>query len=271
VIGVPVDGEGMIMEQLEQICQTYHPRLLYTVPTYHNPTGTSLSPARRERLLQLAQIYDFKIAEDDVYGFLAYDETAPATLKSLDKIGHVLYMTGFSKILTPGLRLGALVADNAALSPLLEAKRAADLHSSPLLQLCLADYLRRRHFTNHLQHLQHFYKERRDIMLAAMARHLPGCSWTYPRGGMCVWVTLPEGVNERDFYLEAITRGVGITPGRAFFSQPQPQPYMRLCFGAQPPHRIEEGIAILGDLLSELLNRRYAISVRAARASVTLV
>ena len=153
------------------------------------------------------------------------------------------------KVLLPGVRLGMIVAEEKYLLPLLAAKRTSDLFSSPLLQHALADYLHRHHLSTHLQRVRPLYHARRDAMLSALQRHLPECSWTCPSGGFNLWVTFPEQINERDFYLQAIERGVGIAPGAAFFLQSQTHAHMRLSFGSHTPARIEQGIAILGELL----------------------
>jgi DNA-binding transcriptional MocR family regulator len=271
VVGVPVDEEGLVLERLEEVCKTYHPRLVYTIPTFHNPTGVSLSAERRKQILQMARTYDFYLIEDDVYGFLAYREPAPLALKALDTEERVIYLLGFSKILAPGLRLGALVAGNGLLPEILSTKRTSDLTCSPILQRCLSGYLRKRHLTTHLQKLRHFYQERLDSVCGAAEIHLSDCRWRKPEGGLCFWVNLPQGINERDFYLEAAERGVGIMPGRAFFPQLRHEAYMRLSFGSNPPQRLIQGISLLGELLEDHGRRRLALASRAGRAVAQVV
>lgn len=271
VLGVPIDQDGMKVEHLEEVCKLYRPRLVYTIPTFHNPTGVSLSAERKERLLRLATVYDFLILEDDVYGFLGFGGPGPSPLKALDKENRVIYLTSFSKICAPGLRLGAMVAHEEQLAKLLTIKRASDLGNAPLQQRGLAEYLRRRHFPGHLQRVRGFYQQRLEVMLGALHRHLPQCEWHVPQGGLCVWLKLPEGINERDFYLAAIERGVGITPGRAFFPHPSPAAHFRLGFACHEREQIEQGVAILGRLLTDHLLRQAFVAARAGQSLVALV
>jgi DNA-binding transcriptional MocR family regulator len=271
LVGIPRGAQGLDLEALEAACATYRPRLLYLVPTFHNPTGTSLGVQQRAAVLRLAATYGFVIVEDDIYGLLAHDGPAPPPLKASDEGERVVYLTSFSKALAPGLRLGALVAAPHLLPDLAEAKQAADLVSSPIAQLAVAEYLRRESFGAHLQRARELYRERRDIALAALDRYLPGCTWTHPEGGLSLWVTLPEGVNERDLFLDALDRGVGVTRGQAFFAQPQARAYLRLCFGAQPPAQIEEAVRLLAEALRAQLRRATVSALHAGRAVSPLV
>jgi DNA-binding transcriptional MocR family regulator len=270
IVAIPSDTHGILLDALEVACKRYHPRLLYLIPTFHNPTGRSLSNERRQALLRLARTYDFLIFEDDVAGMLSYDDPSAPALKASDTDGRVIYGSSFSKVLLPGIRLGMLVAAEKHLLPLLAARRTSDLFSSPLLQHALADYLHRHHLSVHLQRVRPLYRARRDAMLSALQRHLPECSWTCPPGGFNLWITFPEQINERDFYLQAIERGVGIAPGAAFFLQSQTRAHMRLSFSAHTPERIEQGIAILGDLLYTQLHYLQRLATRTGVASSLL-
>lgn len=273
IVGVPLDAGGIDPGALEEACARHRPRLLYSVPTYHNPTGITLAVERRAAVLRIARDYDLHILEDDVYGLLGYDEPAPAALKASDTDADalVVYSMSFSKSLAPALRLGALVAPPELLPALAGAKHSGDLVCSPLLQRALATYLRQGRFAAHLQQVRALYHARRDALLAALDTLPPGCRWTRPSGGLNVWVTLPEGVNERDFCVAAIERGVGVAPGSAFFAQPRRAAHLRLSFGAQPPENIAHGVAILGELLREHQRRRSLLLARASRESAPLV
>ncbi|MGO8948114.1 MAG: PLP-dependent aminotransferase family protein [Ktedonobacterales bacterium] len=271
VVTVPMDQNGVMLEALEEACLVHRPRLLYTVPTFHNPTGLSLASDRRASLLAIARTHDLLILEDDVYGMLSYEEPAPLPLKQLDRSGQVIYITSFSKSLAPGLRLGALVAAPDRLPILAAAKQSCDLVTSPLLQRVLATYLRLGHLEAHLQRVRTLYRERRDSLLRALDHYLPGCSYTQPKGGLSVWVSLPEHIDEADYCREAIERGVGIARGEAFFVQPQPRGYLRLSFGSHAPDQIEYGMRLLGETLSEHQRRRVTLLSRAGLTTHPLV
>ncbi len=165
IVGIPGDAYGVRLDALEAACKRYHPRLLYLIPTVHNPTGLCLPPERRQALLRLAHVYDFLIFEDDVAGMLAYDAPAIPALKAADNEGRVIYASSFSKMLLPGVRLGMIVCPEEHLSALLAVKRASDLFCSPLLQYALADYLYRHPLSAHLQRIWPLYRARRDAML----------------------------------------------------------------------------------------------------------
>lgn len=272
LIGVPMDEQGMRVDMLARLLREYKPRLLYTVPTFHNPTGISLAPERQTVLLNLAHEHNLLVLEDDVYGALGYDGPPPLPLKSRDKSGRVIHLGSFSKILAPGLRLGYLLANDEQLGPLLAAKRSADLHCSPLLQRALADYLSRGQLAAHLRLVRELYRERRDAMRRALVRSCPReVQWRVPGGGLCFWLELPPGVNGSDVYAEAIDRGVGVTLGSVFFPQPPRSAYLRLCFAAQTPENIERGITVLGELLGLHLRRRDQLAARACRETEPLM
>jgi DNA-binding transcriptional MocR family regulator len=271
VVAIPMDEGGMRVQELEVACSAHRPRLVYTVPTFHNPTGLSLDPDRGEALLALAREHDFLLLEDDVYGLLAYDGEVPLPLKARDQSGRVIYITSFSKSLAPGLRLGALAAGPDWLAPLAAAKQSSDLICSSLMQRALALYLRRGHFASHLQEVRILYRERRDAMFKALDTYLPSCGYTRPRGGLSIWVTLPEDIDEYDFCREATLRGVGVARGQAFFAQPQPHGHMRLCFGSHAPDQIEQGVRVLGELLQDYRRHRTLLLARAGLSAHPLV
>jgi 2-aminoadipate transaminase len=261
VIGIPRGASGLDLDAVERACRTHRPSLLYVVPTSGNPTGTSLPPDQCRVLLELARTYDFLILEDDVYGFLALDGKAIAPLKSRDTDGQVIYLTSLSKVLAPALRLGIVAATDAQLSALTDAKQGADMVSSMLLQRTASEYFRTGGMPAHLARVRALYRERRDAILRSLKQHLPGGTWTHPDGGLSLWVTLPQNVDERDFVRDAADEGVRVVPGRAFVTQPTQQGFMRLSYGMQNPDRIEEGVKILGSVLERHVARQGVLSV----------
>ncbi|HEX9413847.1 MAG TPA: PLP-dependent aminotransferase family protein, partial [Ktedonobacterales bacterium] len=271
IVGIPRDEDGLSLTVLEATCQLYHPRLLYLIPTFHNPSGVSLPEAQRADLLRLARKHELLLLEDDVYGWLAVDGPAPLPLKAEDEDGQVIYATSFSKALAPGLRLGALVAAETHMPRLVAAKYSSDLISSPLVQRALAEYLRRGSLDRHLRHVRVLYGARRDAMLDALERFVPGCAWTRPAGGLSIWLTLPEDASEREVYAALLARGVAVAPGRAFFPHPVTRGFLRLSFGSHPPHEIQRAIEVLGRVLIDQRKRHSEAVARAGREVAPLV
>jgi DNA-binding transcriptional MocR family regulator len=271
-VGVPMDEEGILPGALEAAIEAHHPRLLYMVPTFQNPTGVSMSLERQQEILAIAKRHELVILEDDIYGSLSYDGPSPLPLKARDSSGLVIYLSSFSKMLMPGIRVGLLAVAPPRLGSLIAAKRLSDLHSPPLIQYALADYLQRGGFAAHLRTIRSVYRERRDIFTDCLRRYFPGdASWTVPHGGFCIWVALPPGINGGDFYAEALERGVGFAPGHAFFPEHVRHGYMRLAFSSQPPEVIERGVAILGELMHTHLARRARQCVPSLYESVPMV
>jgi GntR family transcriptional regulator / MocR family aminotransferase len=256
-IGAPLDDDGLVVDALEPLILAHHPRFIYTIPVFQNPTGVCLSPARRAALIELAARHRVPLVEDDIYGRLAYEGAPSPALKADDPDGLVVHIGSFSKSLLPGVRVGYIAAAPELVGRLVVVKQAADLCSPLLLQRALALFLQHGRLTTHLRRVIPRYRERRDALLGAMSRYFPsGLRWTTPRGGFCSWVALPPGISTTDLYLAAIERGVAFAPGDVFFSGPAPRPYMRLVFATQPPDVIHEAIQILGDVLSMHLTRR---------------
>lgn len=230
------------------------PAFLYVIPDAHNPLGVSISAAKRRRLAETAAAYNLPILEDDPYGFLSYDGQCLPPVRAHND-SHVFYVGSFSKIMAPALRLGWLIAPEALLPKLTVIKEAGDLESSALTQRAVAAYLDDGHLPEHLARLRAEYRGRRDTMLAAMERHFPpDVSWTTPRAGMFIWVTLPEHVDTGALLETAVEReGVAFIPGHAF-AQPgtAARHTMRLNFSNCCLADIEEGIERLGRVLDEV-------------------
>lgn len=272
LVAVPMDEQGIRPDALETAIALHQPKLLYTIPTFHNPTGISMSPARQEVVLDIAQRHSLIVLEDDIYGQLSYDGPAPLPLKARDTSGLVIYLNSFSKVFMPGLRLGLLAAAPPLLESLVGVKRLADLHSPQITQRALAEYLARGNFAAHLRTIRSLYRTRRDAMVAALERYLPpDTTFTVPSGGFCCWVGLPPELRSDDVYLQAIERGVAFAPGQVFFPEQPAQSFLRLSFAAQTPDVIEQGIRTLGVVLSEQLSRRQRWRAQSLCESVPFV
>lgn len=254
VVGIPVDEHGMQVEQLEKLLQQHHPRLIYTIPNFHNPTGVCLSTARRRQLITLADRYNVPIVEDDFVGDLRYEGRTLPALKSLDPGGRVIYISTFSKMLMPGLRVGFLVADGPVYERLAYAKRTNDLATSNLIQRALEAYVTVGRYQAHLRRSCLAYRKRLEAMLQAIHRHLPASvAWVPPQGGLFVWLRLPEGMASQDLLPLACREGVAFAPGWTFYPQGQVEDRcLRLNFIAHTPEGIEEGVRRLGRALRQL-------------------
>ncbi|MBX3082423.1 MAG: PLP-dependent aminotransferase family protein [Anaerolineae bacterium] len=256
LVGVPMDEEGMQVEHVERLLQQHHPKLIYTMPTFHNPTGVCLSTARRRQLLALAALYNVPIVEDDFVGDLRYEGRAQPALKALDAGGNVIYISSFSKMLMPGLRIGFLLAEGPIYERLTHVKWLHDLASSNLIQHALATYVTIGRYQMHLRRSCRLYRKRRDAMLAALERYLPSeVRFTVPQGGLFIWLRLPEGLSSEAVLAAAHKAGVTAASGTNFFlDHSAGDPYLRLSFASVTPALIETGIQRLGQALQVVKN-----------------
>ncbi len=245
---VGLDEDGLDVDELEGILGRYKPGLIYTIPNFHNPTGACLSGQRRRQLISLAGRFDVPVLEDDYVGDIRYEGHVQPTLKSLDPDGRVIYMSTFSKMLIPGLRVGFVVAEGPVCAHLLRSKRCHDLATCNLIQRALKDYVSVGRYAAHLQRSCTLYRRRRDAMLAALERHMPSeCSWLRPKGGLFVWLRLPGGIKASELLPKACEEGVVYAPGGNFHLDPaQGEGFMRLNFASNSEEVIEEGIRRLG-------------------------
>jgi GntR family transcriptional regulator / MocR family aminotransferase len=246
--GVPLDANGLRVETVEPLLQQRHPKLIYTIPNFQNPSGACLSSPRRRQLIALADRYNIPILEDDFAGDLRYDGRVQPAIKALDPGGRVIYTGTFSKMLMPGLRMGFLLADGPIYGRLLQAKKIQDLATSSLLQQTFNEYVTVGRYQSHLRRSCRVYRKRRDAMLAAIARYLPGdVVVDPPLGGLFIWMRLPEGYSSSVLLSAGLNAGVEFAPGTRFFPDPvEGEHYLRLNFATQSMEAIEEGIRRLG-------------------------
>ncbi|HET6596053.1 MAG TPA: PLP-dependent aminotransferase family protein [Anaerolineales bacterium] len=254
VVGVPVDRYGMQVEVLEKLLQQHHPKLIYTIPTFHNPTGTCLSSQRRIQLIVLADRYNIPILEDDFVGDLRYEGRAQPALKALDPGGRVIYVSTFSKILMPGLRVGFLVVEGPIYQRLVDFKRVNDLATSTLIQRALEVYVTVGRYQSYLRRSCQLFRKRRDTMLSAIERYLPKeTNLDPPQGGLFIWLQLPKDISSEKLLPLAWEEGVEFSPGGGFFSNGlEGENWLRLNFVAQASDQIEEGIRRLGRAMKRL-------------------
>lgn len=249
-VGVPMDDEGILPDALERFASQTRPRFLYTIPTFQNPTGSTMSSTRRQAIQEVALRQGFLIVEDDLYARIAFDGTPPPAIKASDDAENVIYVSSFSKTLMPGLRVGYLHAPAPLLHQLIELKRATDLCGPPLMQRAIAGFIRCDGYRRHLRRVIPLYRERRDTLIRALAASMPqGVTWTVPAGGYCCWLTLPQQGFYNDLYAAAMRAGWAIAPGNVFLAQPRTGSAIRICFGQQDPPTLRHGVEVLAQLI----------------------
>ncbi len=255
-IAVPVhcDDDGLDPDAVEEAIAVHRPKLLYTVPTFHNPTGRTLPAARRLSLARVAERTGMRIVEDDPYGELRYSGEPIAPVASLPEAGdRTIAISTLSKIAAPGLRLGWVRAPRNLLRALTIAKQAADLHSSTIDQAAAARWLSTTDLDAHIARLRAEYGARRDALLDGLASALPsGSTHNRPEGGMFVWARLPDGSNASDLLPRALERDVAYVPGEHFFSGAPDAATLRLSFTAHPPEEIRIGLERLSGALADV-------------------
>jgi 2-aminoadipate transaminase len=267
-VSVPADAHGLRTDQLEDALRS-GPKFMYILPNFQNPGGFTLALDRRKELVRLADKYGVPIVEDDPYGQLRYEGEHLPPLFVLDRatrgirtdngfsLGNVIYLSTFSKTLTPGLRLGWIIAPKEVIAKLVQLKQGADLHTSTFTQLVAYETARGGFLDLHIKGLRDAYRRRRDVMLDALAAHFPETvNWTRPEGGLFVWMRLPPGMSSQALLEAALERQVAFVPGDSFFAPDVPHAmalrYLRLNFSCMSPERIGAGIERLAEAYQAL-------------------
>lgn len=246
---IPQDEEGMCMDAAEDALKSGS-RLLFALPNYQNPSGRTLTLARRTQLANLLDTANTVLLEDDAYYDLRYEGEALPPIGSLTQQGVALYSGTFSKSVVPGLRVGYLYGPKGVIERLTQLKQITDLHTGSLAQRILYRYLSECDWTAQIERLRSAYRVRRDLMLATLAEHMPaGISWTQPAGGMFIWMTLPEHLNASDLLEKALKRGLIFVPGQGFHPDGRGKNTLRLNFVSSTPEKIVAGVRLLAELL----------------------
>ncbi len=271
VVQIEMDADGMPIDELEATLDRLDsegrtPKFIYTIPNFQNPGGVTMSLPRRHRLVEVAREREILVLEDNPYGLLRYEGEPLPTLHSLDAIAakrggasdFVVYLGTFSKILSPGVRLGWAVAPRPVMEKLNLCKQGADLCSSPVTQLFVAAYFQERsgntpRWIAHLDSLKELYRRRRDVMLEALGEHFgAAASWTKPQGGLFIWATLPDYIDTTDLLARALeSEAVAFVPGRSAYLDGRGASSMRLNFAGIPEEDIREGIRRIGKVVRE--------------------
>lgn len=252
--GIPCEQDGMDMEALEEaLSQDNRVKLIYTIPTFQNPSGITMSLEKRMRLLELAKRYGVMVIEDNPYGNLRFDGEPVATIKSLDDGNTVVYVSTFSKTLSPGLRVGYCIGSEALMDKLDVCKQVNDVHTGVLNQMMVAEFFKEHDFDRHVKGMAEVYRHRCHKMLDALARELPDyCSWTKPQGGLFIWGTIHKDVDTMPLSRKAIEQKVAFVPGCTFMADmEQPCSSFRLNYSTMNDEKIEQGIKILGNVIKQ--------------------
>lgn len=255
--GIPMDEEGMIMEELEKVLQnTLNAKFIYTIPDFQNPTGRTMTLERRKKLVELANKYDVVILEDNPYGEIRFAGRKLPSVKHFDTEGRVVYLSTFSKIFAPGLRLGWMCADKVIMEKLIPLKQSADLHTDVFAQMITAKYLELFDIEEHIEKIREVYRHRSQLMVEAMDKYFPtNIKHTLPDGGLFLWVMLPEGIDCQDIFDKAIKSNVAFVPGTPFFPNRDHNNQFRLNYSNMPDDKIVEGIKRLGEVLKSELQK----------------
>jgi len=248
---VDTDEHGLVPSSLDRMAAGA--RLLYALPNFQNPTGRSLSVERRQELVETCARLNLPLIEDDPYGALSYKGQPSPKMIAMNPEG-VIYMGSFSKVLTPGIRLGYVVAPLPMVRRLELAKQAADLHTAQLTQMVVHEVVKDGFLDQHIPTIRDLYGKQCQAMLDAMDEHFPSsATWTRPEGGMFIWVELPKHINAMELLDEAIQQKVAFVPGSPFYANEPETNTLRLSFVTVSPERIRQGIEILGKLIKARL------------------
>jgi len=254
-VEVPTDDDGMITAELDARLTRHGPvKLIYAIPDFQNPSGRSWSAQRRCEFMEVVARHEVPVIEDAPYAEVRFEKHGLPALKSIDPMSQVIYLGTFSKVFCPGLRIAWIAADPELLRKYVLIKQGTDLHTSTLSQQQVHAYIERFDLDANIARIRETYRRRRDVMLAAMDRSFPpGVRYTRPRGGLFLWVELPEAADARELLERCLEHDVAFVPGGSFFPNGGHENTLRLNFSAMPPERIEEGIERRAQVMTSFL------------------
>jgi 2-aminoadipate transaminase len=251
-IACETDDHGLVLGDVEAKIKQYAPKMVYVIPTFQNPSGRTFCAERRKALAELGSQYDVVILEDDPYCEMRYSGETLPPIKYFDQTGNTIYVNSFSKIFSPGARLGYVFADKQIIRKIYEAKTATNSHTNMVTQILCAEFFNQGLYESHLKHICEIHRERRDVMMNCIKAMLPGdIRYVYPDGGLFTWVELPQQIDTTAMLNEAVAQKVAYMPGREFFVEGQPirNNCMRISFGSVIPERIPVGMERLSKVI----------------------
>lgn len=250
-VTIAMDEEGMLVDQIANKIKQYNPKLIYVISNFQNPTGRTMSLRRRIQLAEVAGIYDIPVIDDNPYGDIRFEGEPLSTLKSLGGDG-VISLKTFSKLVAPGLRIGWMNGPKAIIDQFEKVKQCADLHTSTFNQYIIYEFMIQGLLEPHIEEIKANYLNKRNVMLKAMEDHFPEeVTWTQPKGGLFLWVTLPKHMSATELFPKAVELKVAYVPGQPFFPHGEGDNTLRLNFSFSGPDKIEEGIRRLAKLFKE--------------------
>jgi len=250
-LSVDLSEEGPDLDQIESYCQTHHPKFMYSIPNFQNPSGMCYDYQHREKLASLLEKYDLLLLEDDPYNEIRFEGDDLPPIVSIAP-NHVFWTGSFSKMVAPGLRMGWVVLPDGVASHFVKAKQSTDLHSNNLSQYTLLDYFTHYDIDDHLTRTRAAYKVQCDAMKDMIRKYLPEeIQMTKPKGGMFLWLMLPGYMNSEELIGECIERGVAFVPGRSFFTDDDGEHCIRMNFSNSDPETIERGVKIMAGVIKE--------------------
>jgi 2-aminoadipate transaminase len=266
VIQIECDTDGMRVDELERVLERLRgegrrPKFIYSVPSFQNPAGVTMSLARRQRLVELARLHELLVVEDNPYGLLRYGGEPISPLYQLDGGDFVIYLGTFSKILSPGIRLGWAVAPPPVMEKIVLGKQASDLCTSTLTQYFVHEYFSEGRWRQYVADLVEIYRARRDTMIEALRDYFPAAAtWTEPEGGLFIWATLPDYIDTSDLLAKALRADVAFVPGQAAYVDERGRNSMRLNFSGVTETEIREGIRRIGTVIAEQVELYQALT-----------
>ena len=254
-VEVPTDNQGMVMKDLEKLIdENEKGKFIYVIPDFQNPTGKTWTKERRKKLLEIAKDKDLIVVEDNPYGDLRYEGNDVESIKSMDTDDRVVYLGTFSKILSPGIRIGWVYAGEEIMDKYIRVKQRTDVHTNSVTQMELVSFLNNNSIDDHIKELIKLYSNRRDIMIESINKYFPKeVKLTHPEGGLFLWLELPESINTKKLLEKSVERNVGYVPGGAFYPNNRQENTIRLNFSNMKEDDIKKGIKILGEVIQEEL------------------
>lgn len=256
LVGIPMDGDGMNMEALENALKTEkNVKFIYTIPNFQNPSGITMSLEKRKKLYELAKQYDVMILEDNPYGDLRYEGEALPTIKSMDEDGIVMYAGSFSKVISPGMRVAYAIGPKPVIQKMTVCKQGQDVHTNIWSQVLCYRFMTEYDFDAHLENLRSIYTKKRQLLLGLMEKHLaPHITWDDFNGGLFAWCHLPKNIDMMTFVQKALEKKVCVVPGTAFLtSENEPCDAFRINFSTPTDEQLTRGIELLGETIREMI------------------